>query len=115
MIVFIFAHPDDEIFALPYVLNSEDKLFIYLTKGVPKLSGEVQADKRLTEAKILFEKHLEKYNSKAIWWGNEKSVPDGDLYSYFDFKMFESLFDILRNQTEKITKIVTTSFDKYCC
>jgi hypothetical protein len=111
MRVFLLAHPDDEIFTLPYVLNSENKLFVYLTNGTPRLSDEFQASRRLSEAKDLFEKHLRKYNSKVIWWGNENSVSDGDLHNYFNRRMFESLIEILRNQNERVTEIITTSFE----
>lgn len=111
MKVFLFAHQDDEIFALPHILNSEKKLFIYLTNGVSEGSTESKLDNRTVEAKYIFEKYLSRFNGVAIWWGLENSVPEGELHKFISVKNLASIEEEIKNQGVRVTQILTTTFE----
>lgn len=111
MKVFILAHQDDEIFLLPHVLNSEKKLFIFLTNGVSENSRDFKLEKRTVEAKYVFEKHLSKLNSLSYWWGLENSVPEGKLHRYVNDESLASLEEVIKNQGAGVTQILTTTFE----
>ena len=50
MKIFLLAHQDDEVFLLPHIMNSEQKLFIYLTNGVSEGASISQLNRRILEA-----------------------------------------------------------------
>jgi hypothetical protein len=111
MKVFLFAHQDDEIFALPYILNSDKKLFIFLTNGVSEGSTELKIETRTVEAEYVFEKHLSKLNSVANWWGLENSVPEGELHKFVSVENLASIEEVIKNQGVRVTQILTTTFE----
>ena len=111
MKVFLLAHQDDEVFLLPHILNSEQKLFIYLTNGVSKESTKRQLDRRTTEAKVVFQKYLSGFKAKVIWWGLENSVPEGVLHKFVSEENLTNIERVIRSQGEKVTLIVTTTFE----
>ena len=111
MKVFILAHQDDEVFLLPHIINSEKKLFIYLTNGVSTGSSISKLDMRTIEAESIFENHLEVLNSQVIWWGLEKLVPEGELYKFTTEKNIRSIEELIRHQSEIVTQILTTTFE----
>jgi hypothetical protein len=111
MKVFLFAHQDDEIFALPYILNSDKKLFIYLTSGVAEGSTELKIETRTVEAEYVFEKYLSTLNSVANWWGLENSVPEGELHKFVSVENLASIEEVIKNQGVRVTQILTTTFE----
>ena len=111
MKVFILAHQDDEIFLLPHILNSEKKLFIYLTNGVPAGSSELKLQNRMTEAKYVFEKYLTHLNSEANSWGLENSVSEGELHKFVSLENLASIEEVINNLGEPVTQILTTTFE----
>ena len=111
MKIFVFAHQDDEIFALPYIMNSEKKLFIYLTNGVSVNASEKELRIRSLEAKEVFESYLTGLNSKVIWWGLEHSIPEGDLYKFVNQESILQIAKLIREQDATILQLVTTTFE----
>lgn len=111
MKVFLLAHQDDEVFLLPHLMNSERKLFIYLTNGVSKGSSEVKLDTRTTEARFIFQKYLAEFNSEPIWWGSENLIPEGDLHKFVTKENLASIEKVIRGHRNQITQIVTTAFE----
>jgi len=109
--VFLLAHQDDEVFLLPHIMDSEQKLFIYLTSGVSEGSSELKLEKRTAEAKAVFQKHLASFNAQVIWWGLENSVPEGKLHTFVSEKHLSAIEEVIRNQGTQITQIVTTTFE----
>jgi hypothetical protein len=109
--VFILAHQDDEVFLLPHILNSEKKLFIYLTNGVSAESSVFKLENRTAEAKFIFEKYLVELNSEVYWWGLENSVPEGELYKFVRIENLASIEEVIKNQGERVTQILTTTFE----
>ena len=111
MKVFLLAHQDDEIFLLPHIMNSEQKLFIYLTNGVSEGTAKRKLHRRTSEAEDLFQKYLVGFNAQAIWWGFENCISEGILHK---FVSKENLTDIelrIRSRSEKVTQIITTTFE----
>lgn len=111
MKVFLLAHQDDEVFLLPYIMNSEQKLFIYLTNGVSEGVSKQKLHRRTSEAEVLFQKYLVGFNAQAIWWGFENCISEGILHK---FVSKENLTDIelrIRSRSEKVTQIITTTFE----
>jgi len=111
MKVFILAHQDDEVFLLPHILNSEKKLFIYLTNGVSEGSTELKLEIRTVEARYVFEKYLSQLNSVANWWGLENSVPEGELHKFVSVENLASIEEVIKNQGVQVTQILTTTFE----
>ena len=111
MRVFILPHQDDEVFLLPHILNSEKKLFIYLTNGVSAGSSALKLESRTVEAKYVFEKYLTQLNSVANWWGLENSVPEGELHKFVSAENLASIEEVIKNQRELVTQILTTTFE----
>ena len=111
MKVFILAHQDDEVFLLPHILNSEKKLFIYLTNGVSEGSTKLKLENRTVEARYVFEKHLSQLNSVANWWGLENSVPEGELHRFVSLANLASIEEVIKNQGLQVTQILTTTFE----
>ena len=111
MKVFILAHQDDEVFLLPHILNSEKKLFIYLTNGVSVKSTSLKLDNRTAEARNVFDKYLTQLNSIANWWGLENSVSEGELHKFVSLENLASIEGVIKNQGELVTQILTTTFE----
>ena len=111
MKVFILAHQDDEVFLLPHILSSEKKLFIYLTNGVSAESSVFKLESRTAEAKYIFEKYLVKLNSEVNWWGLENCVPEGELHKFVSIENLASIQEVIKNQGERVTQILTTTFE----
>jgi len=109
--VFLLAHQDDEVFLLPHIMDSEQKLFIYLTSGVSEGSSELKLEKRTAEAKAVFQKYLAGFNAQVIWWGLENSVPEGKLHTFISEENLSHIEKVIRNQDAQITQIVTTTFE----
>ena len=109
--MFLLAHQDDEVFLLPHIMDSKQKLFIYLTSGVSEGSSELKLEKRTAEAKAVFQKHLACFNAQVIWWGLENSVPEGQLHKFVSEKYLSAIEEVIRNQGTQITQIVTTTFE----
>lgn len=111
MRVFLLAHQDDEIFLLPHIMDSEQKLFIYLTSGVSEESSRLKLDRRTREAKAVFQKYLAGRNAQAIWWGLENLVPEGALHKYLSEANLASIERIVRSHGARVTQIITTTFE----
>ena len=111
MKVFILAHQDDEVFLLPHIMDSEKKLFIYLTNGVSEGSTELKLENRTVEARYVFEKHLSQLNAVASWWGLENSVPEGKLHKFVSVENLASIEEVIKNQGLQVTQILTTTFE----
>jgi len=109
--VFLLAHQDDEVFLLPHIMDSEQKLFIYLTSGVSEGSSELKLDRRTAEAKAVFQKYLSGFNAQVIWWGLENSVPEGALHKFVSKESLTNIERMIRSQGEKVTQIITTTFE----
>ncbi len=99
MKIFLLAHQDDEVFFLPHLIDSEKKVFIYLTNGVSKSSTQGDSIKRINEAKNIFDKSLSSYNAEAIWWGSQYWIPEGELHN--------SISDVF---LEKLAALISTAF-----
>ena len=111
MKVFLLAHQDDEVFLLPHIMDSEQKLFIYLTSGVSEGSSELKLDRRTAEAKAVFQKYLSGFNAQVIWWGLENSVPEGALHKFLSEENLSDIEKVIKSQGAQITQIVTTTFE----
>ena len=111
MKVFILAHQDDEVFLLPHILNFEKKLFIYLTNGVSVGSSALKLENRTVEAKCVFDKYLTQLNSVANCWGLENSVSEGELHKFVSIENLTSIEEVIKNQGELVTQILTTTFE----
>lgn len=111
MKVFIFAHQDDEIFALPYVFNLEEKLFFYLTNGVSANADGKALRSRSLEAKEVFERHLSGLNAEVNWWGQEHSIPEGELHKFVSRESILQVARIIRERSAKNVQLVTTTFE----
>jgi hypothetical protein len=109
--VFLLAHQDDEIFLLPHIMDSEKKLFIFLTNGVSAKASQQKLEYRATEAQNVFKKYLAKFNSSVIWWGLENSIPEGALHKFVNRDNLASIEAAIKNKSERVTKIVTTTFE----
>ena len=111
MKVFLLAHQDDEVFLLPHIMDSEQKLFIYLTSGVSEGSSSLKLEKRTREAKAIFQKYLAGFTSEVIWWGLKNSVPEGQLHKFVSEENLSAIEKAIRNKGTKITQILTTTFE----
>lgn len=111
MKVFLLAHQDDEVFLLPHIMDSKQKLFIYLTSGVSEGSSGVKLYGRTSEANAVFQKYLAGFNARVIWWGLENSIPEGALHKFVDEENLLNIEKVIRNQGGQITQIVTTTFE----
>ena len=111
MKVFLLAHQDDEVFLLPHVMDSEQKLFIYLTSGVSEGLSRLKLERRTTEAKAVFQKYLAGFNSEVIWWGLENSVPEGQLHKFVSEENLSAIEKAIINKGTQITQFVTTTFE----
>ena len=111
MKVFLLAHQDDEVFLLPHVMDSEQKLFIYLTSGVSEGLSRLKLERRTTEAKAVFQKYLAGFNSEVIWWGFENSVPEGQLHKFVSEEKLSAIEKAIRNKGTQITHFLTTTFE----
>lgn len=111
MKVFLLAHQDDEVFLLPHIMNSDQKLFIYLTNGVTEGSSKRQLDRRTSEAEDLFQKYLAGFNAQVIWWGLENRVPEGVLHKFVSGENLTNIEQTIRGQGEKVTQVITTAFE----
>jgi hypothetical protein len=109
--VFLLAHQDDEVFLLPHVMNSEQKLFIYLTNGVSEGSSKQQLDRRTSEAEDLFQKYLAGFNAQVIWWGFENGVSEGVLHRFVSRENLTNIEQTIRDHGEKVTQVITTAFE----
>ena len=88
MKVFLLAHQDDEVFLLPHIMDSEQKLFIYLTSGVSEGSPGLKLDRRTTEAKA-----------------------EGVLHKFVSEENLADIEKVIRNHGAQITQILTTTFE----
>ena len=111
MKVFLLAHQDDEVFLLPHIMDSEKKLFIYLTSGVSEGSSELKLDRRAREANAVFQKYLAGFNAEVIWWGLENSIPEGALHKFVSKENLSDIAKVIKNQGAQITQILTTTFE----
>ena len=111
MKVFLLAHQDDEVFLLPHVMDSEQKLFIYLTSGVSEGLSRLKLERRTTEAKAVFQKYLAGFNSEVIWWGLENLVPEGQLHKFLSEVNLASIERRVRGHGARVTQIITTTFE----
>jgi hypothetical protein len=109
--VFILAHQDDEIFFLPHILDTEKKLFIFLTNGVAKGSSITELDDRTLEAKLIFQNLMASQNSYVVWWGLENSISDGELHKHVSRDFIFRLSEVLLQQGVQISKFLTTAFE----
>jgi LmbE family N-acetylglucosaminyl deacetylase len=109
--VFLLAHQDDEIFFLPHIINSEKKLFIYLTNGVSVDSSITKLNRRTSEAKFVFRKYLETLNSRAVWCGLENSIAEGALHEHANSGLIDKLIEVLNGQDSQISAFFTTAFE----
>lgn len=109
--MFLLAHQDDEVFLLPHIMDSEQKLFIYLTNGVSEGSSSLKLERRTREVKAVFQKYLACFNAQVIWWGLENSVPEGALHKYLSEANLASIERIVRSHGARVTQIITTTFE----
>ena len=92
-------------------MDSEQKLFIYLTSGVSEGSSELKQDIRTAEAKAVFQKYLAGFNAEVIWWGLENSIPEGVLHKFVSKENLSNIEKVIKNHGAQITQIVTTTFE----
>jgi hypothetical protein len=111
MKIFIFAHQDDEIFALPFILNSEKKIFIYLTNGVSASSNDSELLNRSIEATHVFEKNLAVLNSEVVWWGLDNSIREGELHKFVTKENISSIMRVIQQYNLEDLKLITTTFE----
>ena len=111
MKVFLLAHQDDEIFLLPHIMDSQQKLFIYLTNGVSEGSSELKLEQRSAEAKSVFQKYLACFDARVIWWGLENSVSEGQLHNFVSDKYLSAIEEVISSHESQITQIITTTFE----
>ena len=111
MKVFLLAHQDDEIFFLPHILDSDKKLFVYLTNGVSAGATKSKLGRRTIEAELIFKKYLEPLNSQVIWWGQMNSISEGELHKYVNQNLIDELGKIIITQGREVTALITTAFE----
>ena len=111
MKIFILAHPDDEVFFLPHIVDSSQKLFIYMTNGVPEVATLAQLNRRSLEAKSIFQDLITNLNSKVVWWGLENSISDGKLHTHVNMKLIKELHKVIMQQGVQVTQFLTTTFE----
>ena len=111
MKLFLLAHQDDEVFLLPFIADSEKKLFIYLTNGSSNSSSISHQQKRTNEARETFKEILMPLNAKVIWWGNQNGVSEGDLHKFANSNTIRSLLESISHYGTKVSKIYTTTFE----
>ena len=111
MKVLFLAHQDDEIFFLPHIMDSDKKLFVYLTNGVSAGATKSKLGRRTIEAELIFEKYLAPLNSQAIWWGLENSIPEGELHRYVSQNLINDLKKIITGQGFEVAALITTAFE----
>jgi LmbE family N-acetylglucosaminyl deacetylase len=88
--VFIFAHCDDELFCLPFLLEKHtNNIILYLTTMEISQSEEHVNDVRKLEA-IAAGEYLNRFNSVQTLFFEEK-VFDGRIHTDFDSKKFDKL------------------------
>jgi hypothetical protein len=88
--VFVFAHCDDELFCLPYILQKDtDNVIIYLTTS-SKLDGQPMGKSyRQIEAERAIEL-LNRYSNVEVLFFNER-IFDGEVHTRFQIEEFEKL------------------------
>jgi len=111
MKVFLLAHQDDEVFLLPHIMDTEQKLFIYLTNGVSVGAPQLKLERRSREANVIFQKYLAGFNAQVNWWGLINSVPEGELHKNVSKRNLVSIEKVIRIQSERVTQIITTTFE----
>ena len=111
MKLFLLAHPDDEIFVLPYLIGDEKKLLVYLTNGVSAEAEPSVLCKRTEEARITFEKHIATLNSEVLWWGVCNMIPEGELHKFLNTTLITEIQNIVKSSEWKFTEVVTTTFE----
>ena len=111
MKVFILAHPDDEIFFVPFILNSRDNLFFYLTNGVSVSTKTKFREKRKREATQVFETILQT-NTKAVFWlGEDWGIHEGCLYQANLKDLAQEIQKIIEQKIVEDYRIYTTAFE----
>lgn len=111
MDIFLLAHPDDEIFALPLFNNYEFKLVIYLTTGFQRHEELKFTAKRINEVKNIFNKNLAPFNAELLWWGLSNEFYDEELHKFSYRKNIESLALEIKSYGKPVAKIITTAFE----
>lgn len=111
MKIFVLAHPDDEVFFLPHIFNSSQKLFMYLTNGVSETATLAQLNRRSLEAKSIFQNLIANSNSEVVWWGLENSISDGKLHTHVNVELIEEIHKVVMQQGVQVTQILTTTFE----
>jgi hypothetical protein len=109
--LFLLAHQDDEVFLLPFIADSEKKLFIYLTNGSSNSSSVFHQQKRTNEAHETFKEILMPLNANVIWWGNQNGVSEGELHKFANSNTIRSLIESISHHGTKVSKIYTTTFE----
>lgn len=109
--LFLLAHQDDEVFLLPFIADSEEKLFIYLTNGSSKSSSIFHQQKRTDEAHETFKEILMPLNASVIWWGNQNGVSEGELHKFANSNTIRNLIESISHYGTKVSKIYTTTFE----
>lgn len=112
--MFLFAHADDEIFALPIIDNSESKLMVYLTD---KLYSDSKSKAILYENELVFQKYLSPLNCHVIWYGGIRKIKDGELHEFTSITEINSLLKAIYSKLDdlgvkkQIDSIYTTAFE----
>jgi hypothetical protein len=110
----LFAHADDEIFALPFIDNSDSKLIIYLTD---RPYSEAKSKIILGESKLMFQKYLLPLNCHVIWWGEMRKIKDGELHEFTSETEINSLLKAIKSKLNdlgaktQIESIFCTAFE----
>jgi hypothetical protein len=111
MRIIFLAHQDDELFMLPFIDDNYPKIIIYLTSGVTRHASLAKSNNRHKESQKVFEKYLRPRNCTVIWWGNQKSHPEGELHRFSSPDEINELSSCINSYHTKVNEIVTTTFE----
>lgn len=96
--LFIFAHPDDEFFCLPFIRRDCDEgrkvLCVFLTDGA---YGGQSSQKRMSESLVV----LERYgvlNANVYFEGAHAAIPDGQLH-FHAHRAYQRLLQIVQHES----------------
>ncbi|CAN2228663.1 N-acetylglucosaminyl phosphatidylinositol deacetylase-related [Candidatus Nanopelagicaceae bacterium] len=105
-LLWLLAHPDDEILGLHLFSNSANNFIVYLTDGVRTGANYVSA-KRIKEAKEAWSGIDQ--NAELIFFGTQFGLKDGELQKQINDSHLRDLVAICRKQ--KINKIITLQLE----
>jgi hypothetical protein len=111
MKLIVLAHPDDEIFVLPFIVDDESKIIVFLTNGVSRFQSQKKLKCRSLEANRVFFDTLRKFNCDVLWWGNDKICFEGELHLNMNEQFFISFYREISKYGHEISEVVTTTYE----